>query len=200
VVLAAGASRRMGRAKLLLPWGDTTILGQLLSTLAASRAGPLVVVTGAEAAARSACDGVAKATWVHNAAWRRDGLAGSLQAGLAALPAELDALLVLPGDLPLLARDTVDRVIATFARERCQAVVPTQAGQRGHPVLFAAELVPELAALDPLQSPRPVLEQLAGPVVYLEVADPGCHTDIDTPGDYERLRPRSGSGVAREPG
>lgn len=188
LVPAAGASTRMGRPKLLLPWGESTVLG---STLAALRAG------GVEAAlVVIAADGPLTA-WlppegvlaVRNADPAR-GMLSSILAGLEALgPGAPDPLLVCPADLPALRADTVARLLAVYA-DRGGVVVPRHGRRRGHPLLISPPWqarMPGLAAAD--GGLRRILELAAGAVREVEVDDPGTVYDVDTPEDYERLRP-----------
>ncbi len=210
VVLAAGASTRMGRAKLHLPWGDTTILGRVLAILREAGVDRLVVVVrpGDETAVHTAGAAGADIARVTRAATAGAGDAGdcptpSLQAALALLadaataiasrpPAPPGAVLVMPGDLPLMRPDTVERIIRTFrnAPEGPRAIVaPKFEGRRGHPVIFGAAHIAALAALPSERWPRDVVRNAGGAVREVAVDDAGVATDIDDARAYERLRP-----------
>jgi CTP:molybdopterin cytidylyltransferase MocA len=203
IVPAAGASTRMGRPKLLLPWGATTVLGATVEALRAGGVATVVVV---------AAPGGPLAEWappqgmrlVVNADPRR-GMLSSILAGLAALtgtdaathrgsPAAAaatlpDPLLVCPADLPGLLPSTVAALLAAYATTG-GIVVPRHGGRRGHPLLVAPHWqarMPELR--DHEGGLRRILELAAGAVHEMVVDDPGTVHDVDTPEDYSRLRP-----------
>jgi molybdenum cofactor cytidylyltransferase len=207
IVLAAGLSSRMGRFKLTLPWGETTVLGQVLATLAAAGVGEAIVVTGhraaeVEAAARAAIRGLKpllRATTVHNPAYET-GMLSSIQAGLraaedeaaAGLRAAKDeaaAALLCLGDQPQLEADTVRAVWAAGSQANWQRVIiPSYKMRAGHPILLPRALWPAvLAARDSLRS---VLAAHRAAVDYLVVDTPSVLADLDTPEDYERATRR----------
>ncbi len=210
VVPAAGASRRMGRPKLLLPYGDGTVLGALIGALRAAGASPIVVVAAAAdadlrawcaaatAAAATADDG--GLTVALNAAPER-GMLSSILAGLAALGGGVEVagrgvpLLVSPGDLPALRPGTVVELLRRREATGAGLAVPVHRGRRGHPLAVAPALIPEIEVLDPGRGLRQLLDLHPGDLLSVEVDDPGCVADLDTPEDYERLR--AGSGTSR---
>lgn len=188
LVLAAGASLRMGRPKLLLPWGGATVLEATLGALLAGGASRAVVVLAAPGplAGWRPPAGVEVAT---NPAPER-GMVSSALAGLDAIGPAADPLLVTPGDLPGFRPETVAALLAVY-RERGGVVVPRHAGRRGHPLLLAPEWqarVPAIAAAG--GTLRDVLDLAAGALVEVPVDDPGTVRDLDTPADYAAFRPR----------
>lgn len=199
IVLAAGASRRMGRPKLHLPWGDSTILGRVLATLRAAGLEAIVVAARAGDAhvAEAARAAGAAVAWVEP----RAGAGGdcptpSLQAALAlAAPDGGRAVLVMPGDLPLVRPATVARLVAALraAPDGSRAIVgPVYEGRRGHPMIFGAAHVPALAALAADRWPRDVVRNAGASWHGVVVADGGVAADIDGEVDYARMRPRRG--------
>ncbi len=183
VVLAAGASRRMGRPKLALPWGETTVLGQVLAQLAAIQVASTVVVTGSDQETITAIAAAHGVTTVHNPAWAT-GLTSSLQAGLRSLPAGATAALVVLGDQPALGPAVIEAVIEAFVAGPRDIVVPTHRGRRGHPVLFGQPHFEALLQLAPSTPPRAVMGEAAGAVLELEVGDPAILVDLDSWADY----------------
>jgi molybdenum cofactor cytidylyltransferase len=178
VVLAAGLSRRMGAAKLAM---DVEGVPMLARTLAAVRAAglPLLVVTGGhEAAVRAVAGDV---PMVHADGFEA-GLAESLKAGLHAAPLDWDALLVVLGDMPFVAADTL-RTLALELGRGAPAVVPVHAGERGNPAGFARAVWPALMTLDGDRGARGVLDRLG--VVAVSVEDPGVLRDLDRPEDLK---------------
>lgn len=116
VVLAAGRSRRMGRDKLLLPWGEETVLGATLRNLRQAGIARPLVVTGGLAADLDALVMDHGAELVTNPAAEAGEMLGSLQRGLAALPVAVDAVLVLLGDQPMIGPDVIGAVLDSGRR------------------------------------------------------------------------------------
>jgi molybdenum cofactor cytidylyltransferase len=212
IVPAAGASRRMGEPKLLLPFGpagETTVIGATLSALLAGGAGRACVVTRPddEELRRRLRDLPGVVLAVNREPER--GMLSSILAGLAALggPEALrargEALLVSPADLPALSAGTVAAVIAALEAGAGLAVPVHRRGdsrrsrwKRGHPLGIAPPRIAELPGLDPEVGLRQLVDRAApGAIVEVPVDDPGCVHDVDTPEDYQRLRvsPEGGS-------
>jgi len=203
IVPAAGASRRMGRPKLLLPYGDGTVLGTLVETLRAAGASPIVVVAAAaDAEMRAWCMTAAASAMpagelrvALNPAPER-GMLSSILAGLAglggggagALAVGRTPLLVCPGDLPALRPATIVELLRRRAAAGAGLALPVHRGRRGHPLAMAPALIPEIESLDPGRGLRQLLDLHPGELLTVEVDDPGCVADLDTPEDYERLR------------
>jgi molybdenum cofactor cytidylyltransferase len=190
LVLAAGLSRRMGRFKLTLPWGGTTVIGHVLATLAAADVREIVVVTGhrPDEVQAAVCASGIPATTVHNAAYASGEMLSSIQAGLAALAAaDHAAALLCLGDQPQMQSATVQAVLAAGAAAGWQRVItPSHNMHAGHPILLPRDLWPAiLAAGDSL---RAVLATRRDMVQYLLVDTPSILADLDTPEDYERER------------
>ena len=179
IVLAAGASSRMGRAKatLALGPGGPTFVVAIEATLRASGVSLWRVVVAPGLAHRDA-----RAVLNPDA---HTGMLSSVQCGLRALGPGVDAALVWPVDHPLVERETILAMVDAFGSGNAPVVVPTYLGRRGHPVLFAARTFPELLAADPASGARAVVHA-HDDRVELEVRDRGVTEDIDTPEDYER--------------
>jgi CTP:molybdopterin cytidylyltransferase MocA len=180
IILAAGASSRMGQPKAALLVGGRPALARILE--ACRGLGPPVVVAGAHPDAVRSVAGSARV--VVNAAWER-GRVTSLRAGLDALPREAEAVLVWPVDVPL-AGAAVPLLVAARAEggpER--AWVPSHEGRRGHPLLLDRSLEPELRALGDDQPLRDVVRSLAarGLLRHVVCDDAGVLVDMNTPGD-----------------
>jgi molybdenum cofactor cytidylyltransferase len=189
---AAGASRRMGRPKLLLPYRGTSLVGAVVAALRQAGADPIALVASAERTdlldfARQ--EGLVAAV---NPDPER-GMLSSIWEGLAALGgAEAlarsgEALLVCPADLPALRASTVGELLRRQAEARAPLAVPVFRGKRGHPLAIAPALIPEIATLDLEVGLRQLLERHAAEVLEVEVPDEGAVEDVDTPEDYARL-------------
>jgi molybdenum cofactor cytidylyltransferase len=187
VILAAGESRRMGTQKLLLPFGDTTIVQAVVRTALASRVDRGLVVLGADRDAvrpkLEAC-GVAFAV---NEDYRL-GMLSSVQAGFRALPGKAEAAVIMLGDQPFLAARVVDAVIGAYRESRKGMVIPTFQGRRGHPILVDLKFRAEVLEIDPVEGLRRLIRAHPEDISEVEVADANILRDLDTPEDYAGLR------------
>jgi len=186
VVLAAGASSRMGRPKALLPVGESGLpfARVICDALTASGVSPIVVVTRAELASPVAAVVPGTALVVNPDPDR--GQLSSLLLGLDALGAR-DAVLVTLVDLPRFRLDTVAALIETWHRTHAPLVRPVHDGRHGHPAIFGAPLLHALHSADVALGAKPVIQRFAAEAVGVPVDDPGTVDDIDTPEAYERL-------------
>jgi molybdenum cofactor cytidylyltransferase len=192
VLLAAGLSSRMGQPKLLLPWGGTTVLGQVVSTFAAAGLEEILVVTGG---AREQVERLVvelrrdfPVRSVFNSNFTQGEMLSSIQAGLAALDSQTWAALIGLGDQPQVRQQTVQRICETFLQTRAPLVIPSFQNRRGHPWLAASLLWPKIQALPFSANPRQFLNAHADQVEYVS-ADQSILEDLDTPEDYARQRP-----------
>ena len=179
IVLAAGSSSRMGRPKFAMTVGvrGPTFLDAILATLEVSGVSAVRVVVPPGHERRDSRD-VANPD-------PAAGMLSSVQCGVRALPDGLEAVLVWPVDHPLVERGTVVAMVAAFRAGDPPIVVPTHDGRRGHPVLFAARLLPELLTADPSRGAVAVVKA-HDDRLELAVDDPGILLDIDTPDDHAR--------------
>lgn len=192
LVPAAGASRRMGRDKRRLPLGDHTVLEQTVATLTVGGLAPIVVVVERDSPCRS-LPGLAGVLFAENPQPER-GMLSSIRVGLAALPADVDAVAVQPGDHPFVPVGAIEALTAYYRRERPRLLVPRYPDRRGHPLIIARALFEEAAACDDAVGLRQLLERHQADLKVLELALTGADADLDTPEDYARLatasRPR----------
>ena len=110
----------------------------------------------------------------------------SLRAGLRALPRDIDAVVVMPVDHPLVRAETVRALIERFEETGAPVVLPSHDDSHGHPVLFAAQVYDELMDENLPEGARTVVHAHGDELEEVEVDDPGIHADVDTPEDYER--------------
>jgi CTP:molybdopterin cytidylyltransferase MocA len=194
VVLAAGASSRMGRPKALLDFDGTTALALVLRTCADAGADVAVVVTSPEGeAVRQACVGAPLPVIAAVNPDPTRGMLSSLQAGLRALPAAT-AFLLFPVDFPIVPAPEVRRLIDARVNRPGRIFVPSFARRRGHPALVDAALAPEFLALGDDQTARVVMAAHAAETVYVEADDDRVLMDMDTPEDYARCLARHRAG------
>jgi molybdenum cofactor cytidylyltransferase len=191
IVVAAGASSRMGSPKAALRLGDRTALRWILDACAEAGLGPAIVVSGAHPdAVREAARGAAPfPSLVQNEAWA-SGRTSSIRAGLGALPDAARAFLLWPVDVPL-AGPALPLLLEAFRSRRPGelACVPSHGDRRGHPIVFDRSVGRELEGLAPDASARDVVRGLAarGALRHVVVADPGVLWDMDSPEDHDRL-------------
>jgi len=194
IVLAAGASSRMGRPKALLPIGGDTFVTRVCRTLLEAGVDDLLVVSGAEhdAVAAALSRAGLPARIVENPR-REEGQLSSVLAGLAVADRPgVDAVLVHLVDAPLVRPDTARAVLDAFQRTHAPIVRPAVGGRHGHPVLFARRLFDELRRADPSVGAKAVVRAHAAEICDVPVDDEGACQDIDTPEEFARLasRPR----------
>ncbi len=192
IIIAAGESRRMGSPKARLPFpepdgSETTFLSHLVGVFERSRASPLVVVLGHDARALRSDIELGDARVVENPSYR-DGMLSSIQAGFASLIDDVDGALLCPVDHPDIDPRVVDALIARFESHPSPIVLPVFDGKRGHPVLFAREVFPEIANAPASVGARQVVWDHEKDLFELPVRHQGVTTDIDTPSDYASFR------------
>jgi molybdenum cofactor cytidylyltransferase len=193
IILAAGASSRMGRPKALLPVGDDVFVTRVCRTLLDAGVDDLIVVAGAEHADIAAAirEAGLPARVVENPR-RQDGQLSSVLTGLAVADRPgVDAVLVHLVDAPLLRPETARAVLDGFLRTRAPIVRPAVGGRHGHPVLFARRVFDDLRRADPSTGAKAVVRAHAAEVCNIAVDDEGACGDIDTPEDFERMSDQS---------
>jgi molybdenum cofactor cytidylyltransferase len=192
LVLAAGRSQRMGCPnKLLSDLHGQPLIVRTVDGVLASRAGPVVVVTGHDGAAvAAALAGRPLLNIVFNPD-HAGGLSTSLRAGLAALPATAAGVVVCLGDMPLVSPALIDRLIAAHAPARGVTIcVPVAGGRRGNPVLFDRRHFPDMAALTGDSGARTLLDRYGSAICEVPADDDGVLLDVDTPEALATLRAR----------
>lgn len=187
VVLAAGLSRRMGRAKLLLDWDGRPVIRRAVEQVRAGGVDELIVVIGSEGEAiRNALAGL-PVRFARNPK-PEAGQGSSIACGIEALPAEATAVLIAPGDQPMLPPEVIPRILQTFGQTGKPIVAPVYRGVQGNPVLFASSMFPELRVLTGDRGARAVVEKDPERVARIAFDLP-LPPDLDTPEEYARLRP-----------
>jgi molybdenum cofactor cytidylyltransferase len=155
---------------------------------ASSHARPVIVVTGNEQGKVQAALRGCKTTFVHNPRFA-EGMSTSLQAGLAALPANVDGALVCLGDMPLVTAAAIDRLIAAYNPLEGRAIcVPTWNGKRGNPVLWDRRFFAAMADLAGDVGAKHLIGEHAELVAEVAMSDDAILTDIDTPEALAALR------------
>jgi molybdenum cofactor cytidylyltransferase len=187
LVMAAGRSSRMGANKLLMEDNGKPIVARVVEhALAADVAEVIVVVGHQEAEVRAALAGL-PVRFIPCPDYL-DGMSASLRCGLKALPADIDAALVLLADMPRVGTALLRRMIAAFNPTEGRAViVPSFQGKRGNPVLWDRRFFGEMTALAGDVGARHLIGEHAELVTEIEAEDGGIFLDIDTPEAYRNL-------------
>lgn len=188
VVLAAGMSRRMGQAKLILPYRDGTVLGAVLTALHTAEVTPIITVTGG---AREAVEELISRLpfdilIAHNPHPERTEMLDSLRIGMEQLPAALDAFLVVLGDQPQIQPEVISQLVREHKETGEPLIIPSYQMRRGHPWLIGRDLWDDLRSMEPSQTMRDFLHKNSGRIHYLLVNTSSVLEDLDTPEDYRR--------------
>jgi molybdenum cofactor cytidylyltransferase len=182
LVLAAGRSRRMAPLNKLLVADSkgVPIIARVVDNVLASRARPVIVVTGHERERiEEALAG--RAVLLAHAEDYAQGLSASLKAGLAAVPPDAEGILICLGDMPLIGGEILDRLIGAFDPEEGRALVqPTYRGKQGNPMLWSREFLPEMLAISGDIGARHLAAKHADRVVEVEMANDAVLRDFDT--------------------
>jgi molybdenum cofactor cytidylyltransferase len=212
VVLAAGESRRMGTQKLLLPYGEATVVEAVAAAARKSRVDRVLCVLGADAdevrralergaagaggvrPGASAPDGHAVAAgptprtveFAINESYK-SGMLSSVQTAFRALPSDAAAAVVMLGDQPFVAPRVIDAVVDAYRTRRRGIVVPVFGAKRGHPVLVDLKYRDEVLRLDPADGLRQLHRAHPEDIEEVEADDPAILRDLDTPSDYQEV-------------
>ena len=182
IILAAGASRRMGSPKALLEFRGESFVDRL-SGIFARHCDTVIVVVGFHAAAIRAAMRRPQ-TLIENPSPER-GQLSSLQCGLRAAPPHSKGVFFIPVDFPAIAETTVASLAGAF--EGSGLAIPAYLGKHGHPILLGPEIASEILELPFESSARAVVHRHRSSTRYLDVDDPGVCLDIDDPAAYNEL-------------
>ena len=209
IILAAGQSKRMGEPKMLLPWGNVTVIEHVISVFAVAGIEDILVITGAAReqvdAVVSSCASRYPVRSVYNERYASGEMLSSIQCGLLNLigpPPSLcdtspkfgefrgggdgEAAMIGLGDQPQVQVGSVKLVMESYIRTRSPLVVPSYQMRRGHPWLVVRSLWDEILSLKEDQSPRDFLNKHAGKIQYANIDTPDILADLDTPEDYRK--------------
>lgn len=191
IVLAAGASSRMGQAKAALPLGTTgeTVVARVVRTLLAAGLPDVTVVAGAHIdAVRAAMPAFeSRARVVEHLEWAQ-GQLSSLLAGLDAVDdPQLEAILVTLVDVPLVRPQSVAAIVQAWRETRAPIVRPVDGERHGHPVVFDRSVFADLRGADPNVGAKAVFAKHASRRLDVTITDDGAYVDVDTPADYQRV-------------
>jgi len=189
VILSGGASSRMGSPKALLPYQGRPFLEHLLEVTMQAKIGVRRVVLGAHAEPIAKEVPLTADEIVINEDWEK-GQLSSIQAALRSLPPGTDGIVLCLIDHPLISSTLVHDLIETFYTSKKPIVLPVCEGQRGHPVIFAAQLYDELLKAPLETGARAVVWAHAGEVEEFSTNEEGCILNLNDPQAMEKIRGR----------
>jgi molybdenum cofactor cytidylyltransferase len=189
IVLAAGLSTRMKAQKLLLPWGRTCVIGQVVATLKAAGMDEIVLVTGG---LHEKLQEILKGSglrFIYNQEYANGEMLTSIQVGLRALRREIEAAMIVLGDQPQIELSVVTEILNRFQSTRKAIIVPSYRMHRGHPWLLGKPYWQEVLSLKPPLTLREFLHDHEAAVDYLVVNSPSILQDLDTKDEYSKFKP-----------
>lgn len=187
IILAAGASTRMGTSKQMLEIQGENLLTRTIKTVAAAGIDDMAIVLGAREQTHRAVLGAYKADIVINTDWER-GMGSSIKRGLKYLmasQADLDAAIIFVCDQPMLTSDIISEIVSAFLTTKKPIVASGYSDSAGVPALFARSLFTTLNDLPDDQGAKKIIKQHPADVVM--VPFPGGEIDLDTIEDYQKF-------------
>lgn len=183
ILLAAGQSKRMGKSKLLMPFGQSTMIEQTVDNLLGSAANEVVVVLGDRAGAVKRLIAERPVKLAINPDYEQ-GMSTSIVAGLKLVDRRTGAVMIALGDQPLIDSQTINRLIAGFLSHDKGIAIPTYRGERGHPVIFDVKYWRQMLTLDGDVGARQIVQKNPDDIIEVAVDCEGIQIDIDTADCY----------------
>ena len=188
VIVAAGCSRRMKKFKPLLPLGEGCILESTINSFKSAGFERIAVVVGYQRHKVIPLLRKMKVHYSENRDYDETDMMESVRIGIRAVDPETKGVLFCPGDVPLIAPETIVRVAETFQEKQPKLLIPTFEGQPGHPPMFSGYVMQSILEYRGEEGLRGVFKQFKDSTCFLEVDDEEILQDTDLPSDYERLQ------------
>lgn len=193
IILAAGESKRMNSPKMLLPFRGKTIIETVIDNVIASEADRVIVVVGAEKDCLIEKINNYPVSYCYNENFRK-GMLSSVKCGFRNLPFGTEAVLVFPGDQPMIPARIIDSVIDGYRNSKKGLVMPVFRGRRGHPLLISGRycmMIENMEEETRLNDPdgqglRMLLKKYPADILEVEADTDEILRDIDTPADYQK--------------
>ena len=189
IVLAAGQSTRMGQPKMLMPWGKTCVIGQVVSILLDAGVDDIHVVTGGLQKELKEVLKDYKVDYLFNQDFANGEMLMSVQAGLRGLGGETEAALIVLGDQPQIRSRTVCAIVEKYYATRSKIIVPSYKMHRGHPWLVDKFYWQEIINLLPPSTMQKFLYLHNNEIEYVVVDTASVIQDLDTQTDYSHHKP-----------
>ena len=184
IILGAGESSRMGKPKMLLPFGDTTMIGTVISNVLASSVEKAIVVLGSNYESHRQVIKDYPVEIVHNKQYQ-EGMLSSVQCGLKAVSKTSDAVMVLLGDQPMIQAEEMDQLIESYRDSEKEIAIAIHEKKRGHPILFGRKFINEILGFPREASLRDILQNHPAEILEMKTANDRILRDIDTENDYQ---------------
>jgi molybdenum cofactor cytidylyltransferase len=185
MILAAGESRRMGEAKLLLPFRGKTIIETIIENVIRSKVDKILVVLGSDKEKIEEKIKNFPLEFAFNPDYR-SGMLSSIQAGFKALPEDAQAVLIILGDQPSVSSKVINKIIAAYKKTGKGIVLPVYKKERGHPVLIDTKYRQEVAKLSPKIGLRKLVYNRPDDILEVKVETSSVLRDIDDAEDYRK--------------
>lgn len=186
IILAAGYSSRMKLFKPLLPLGSSTVIENSIDSFRNAGVDNIVVVVGFQAKKLIPVLEQKGVSWVFNENFS-DGMYSSIVEGVSSLPQHIKGFFLLPADIPLVRKDTIDSLVEGYKHSNMNIIYPSFSKRRGHPPLISSFLFSEIINYDGTGGLKALLRKYEEHAHYVDVDDEGVLIDIDTYEDYLRL-------------
>jgi len=183
LILAAGESSRMGEAKLLLPFGRTSIIETVINNTVKSEIDMTMVILGkyADEIKEKIKEYPVKISKNYNFS---DGMLSSIQCGFKNLPADTTAALVVLGDQPLIRSSVINRLINYYGKTEKGIILPVYNNRRGHPVIIDMKYRDAIRQLNPCEGLRELIHNHSHDILEVKTDTPDILKDIDTAEEY----------------
>ncbi|MHC1741042.1 MAG: NTP transferase domain-containing protein [Anaerolineaceae bacterium] len=191
IILAAGQSKRMGQSKIVLPWGEKTIIGAIISHFQDSGIKQLIVVTGGYHELVEEELSKYSIETAYNPNFANGQMSCSLQIGMEKVKPDCDGVFVALGDQPEISTIDIEGIMTKSDQNPEKLIIPSYDMRRGHPWLIPARLFPEILQLQHPQTMRTFIQSHEDEIEYYLVNNSNILTDLDTPEDYHRQKPKS---------
>jgi molybdenum cofactor cytidylyltransferase len=191
VILGAGESKRMGEPKLLLPYGEKTMIESVIEKTLDSRVDKTLVILGSEWRKIRRIIRAYDVQIAVNSRFR-EGMLSSIQRGISVLPRPCQAAVIVLADQPALSARVIDSLIEAYSRRKKGLVIPVYRTKRGHPLLIDLKYRQEIGKLDPRIGLRQLLQKHPQDILEVTVSSAAVLGDIDTREDYKRALAKKG--------
>ena len=185
MILAAGESKRMGKSKLLLPFGGKTIIETVIKSVIQSKVEGVLVVLGSDFKKIEEKIKNYSLEIVINPDFQ-SGMLSSVQKGFQALPKNAQAVLVILGDQPSISTAVINKIVNAYKKTGKGIVLPVYRKNRGHPVLIDVKYREEVEKLSPDLGLRGTVYSHPEDILEIEVDTSNIVRDIDDEEDYKR--------------